>query len=64
MGPQILWFALGALVLLGAGIGLGYVIRQAVVGKRGASIEARLKTLVEDSKAEAKEWRHPGRTRS
>ena len=55
MGPQIVWFALGALVLLGAGIGLGYFIRQAVVSKRGESIESRLKKLVEDSKAEAKE---------
>jgi len=42
-------------VALGAGIGLGYYIRQVVAQKRKSSIEARLKKLIEDSKIEAKE---------
>lgn len=50
----IIFGAIG-LVLLSAGIGLGYYIRQLVAQKRKSSIEARLKKLIEDSKAEAKE---------
>jgi len=41
--------------LLGGGGVLGYFIRQVVAQKRKSSIEARLKKLLEDSKAEAKE---------
>ena len=37
------------------GIGLGYYIRQLVAQQRKSTIEARLKKLIEDSKAEAKE---------
>ena len=44
-----------AVLLLGGGIGLGYFIRQVVARQRKSSIEARLKKLVDDSKAEAKE---------
>lgn len=42
-------------MLLGIGIGLGYFIRQLVAQQRKSSLEARLKKLIEDSKAEAKE---------
>ncbi len=45
----------GGVVILGLGIGLGYFIRQLVAQQRKSSIEAKLKRLVEDSKAEAKE---------
>ena len=50
----IIFGAIG-IALLGAGIGLGYYIRQLVAQKRKSSIEARLKKLIEDSKVEAKE---------
>ncbi|MDO8560844.1 MAG: ribonuclease Y [bacterium] len=40
---------------LGAGIGIGYIIRQLIAQKRKNSIEARLKKLVEDAKREAQE---------
>ena len=43
------------IALLGAGVGLGYLMRQLVASSRRSSIEARLKKLIEDSKAEAKE---------
>lgn len=45
----------GAILLLVGGIGLGYFIRQVVARQRKSSIEARLKKLVDDSKAESKE---------
>jgi len=45
----------GTLVVLGAGIGLGYLIRQLIAQQRKSSIEAKLKKLIEDSRAEAKE---------
>lgn len=51
----------GALIIVGAatalllGAGIGYVIRQLVASQRASSIEARLKKLVEDARAEAKE---------
>lgn len=44
-----------SVALLGGGAVLGYFIRQVVAQKRKSSIEARLKKLLEDSKAEAKE---------
>ena len=37
------------------GIGAGYIIRQTIARQRKNSIEARLKKLIDDSKAEAKE---------
>jgi len=37
------------------GVGFGYYIRQIIVQQRKSSIEAKLKKLIEDSKAEAKE---------
>lgn len=40
---------------LAVGIGLGYLIRQLIMQQRKSSIEGKLKKLVEDSKAEAKE---------
>lgn len=40
---------------LGAGIALGYVIRQLIAQQRKSSIEAKLRKLIEDSKQEAKE---------
>jgi len=43
------------LIALGAGTGLGYLIRQLVAQKRKSSIEAKLKKLIEDSRIEAKE---------
>lgn len=42
-------------MLLGIGVGLGYFIRQLVAQQRKSSIEARIKKLIEDSKADAKE---------
>src|SRR3989344_1593658 len=45
----------GAILLLGIGVGLGYFIRQLVAQQRKSSIEAKLKKLIEDSRAEAKE---------
>src|SRR3989344_144047 len=45
----------GALLLLAMGVGLGYFIRQLVAQQRKSSLEAKLKKLVEDSRAEAKE---------
>ncbi|MDP3778857.1 MAG: ribonuclease Y [bacterium] len=44
-----------AVSALGAGIGLGYLIRQMVAQKRKSSIEAKLKKFIEDAKTEAKE---------
>src|SRR3989338_3413452 len=44
-----------SIVFLGAGIGIGYYTRQLIMQQRKSSIEARLKKLVEDSRAEAKE---------
>lgn len=41
--------------MLIAGIGAGYLLRQLVAQRRKSSIEAKLKKLVEDSKAESKE---------
>lgn len=46
---------IGGALLLGIGIGLGYLIRQLVASARKSTIEAKLKRLIEDSKAEAKE---------
>ncbi|MBI3442817.1 MAG: ribonuclease Y [Candidatus Sungbacteria bacterium] len=46
---------IGGIVLFGAGIGLGYLIRQLVAQQRKSSIEAKLRRLIEDSRAEAKE---------
>ena len=46
---------IGGVVLFGAGIGLGYLIRQMVARQRKSSIEAKLKKLIEDSRSEAKE---------
>ena len=43
---------LAALIL---GIGIGYFIRQFVASQRKSSIEARLKKLAEDTRAQAKE---------
>ncbi len=48
---MIVW----SIVFLGAGIGIGYYTRQLIMQQRKSSIEARLKKLVEDSRAEAKE---------
>ena len=45
----------GALIVLSAGIGLGYLIRQLIAQRRKSSIEAKLKKLIEDSRREAKE---------
>lgn len=55
MNTAYIIFGAISIALLGAGIGLGYYIRQLVAQKRKSSIEARLKKLIEDSKAEAKE---------
>ncbi|MEK7108540.1 MAG: ribonuclease Y [Patescibacteria group bacterium] len=52
MSPTLI----GGLVLaFGAGIGLGYLIRQQVASTRRSSIESKLKKLLEDSRQEAKE---------
>lgn len=40
---------------MGLGMGLGYMIRQLIMQQRKSSIEAKLKKLIEDSRAEAKE---------
>jgi len=48
-------FIIIGVIALGAGTGLGYLIRQMVAQKRKSSIEAKLKKFVEDAKAEAKE---------
>lgn len=48
-------FIIGSFILFGLGIGLGYVIRQFIASSRKSSIEAKLKKLIEDSRAEAKE---------
>ncbi len=40
---------------MGAGVGLGYLVRQLIAQQRKSSIEAKLKKLIEDSRAEAKE---------
>lgn len=48
-------FIVFAVLILGAGIVLGYFIRQAVASRRKSSIEAKLKKLIEESKIEAKE---------
>ena len=44
-----------ALATLAGGIGIGYFIRQFVASQRASSIEARLKKLAEQARAEAKE---------
>ena len=54
MDPLIVAIIAGVGVL-GLGIGLGYFIRQLIAQQRKSSIESRLKKLIEDSKAEAKE---------
>lgn len=41
--------------ILAVGVGLGYYVRQFIAQQRKSSIEAKLKKLIEDSKAEAKE---------
>lgn len=46
---------IGGAVLFVFGIGAGYFIRQFIAQQRKSSIEAKLKKLVEESKAEAKE---------
>lgn len=51
----LLLLAGGTAAILGAGIGLGYWIRQLVAQQRKSSIEAKLRKLVEDSKVQAKE---------
>lgn len=45
----------GGVLLLGVGVGLGYLTRQLIAQQRKSSIEAKLKKLIEDSRAEAKE---------
>ena len=45
----------GFLLLFAAGVGVGYFVRQQLMTRRRNSIEAKLKKLLEDSKAEAKE---------
>ncbi|MDP3785147.1 MAG: ribonuclease Y [bacterium] len=55
MDQNIIILLLGAVVLLSAGAVAGYFIRQAIARSRKNSIEAKLKKLVDDSRAEAKE---------
>lgn len=52
---SIIIYLVAGILLLGVGIGLGYLIRQLVASSRKSSIEAKLKKFVEDSKSEAKE---------
>ncbi|KKW21466.1 MAG: Ribonuclease Y [Parcubacteria group bacterium GW2011_GWB1_52_7] len=47
--------SIGALLLLGIGAGLGYVLRQLISRQRVNSIELRTQKLIEDAKVEAKE---------
>ncbi len=47
--------AAGAAAIFAVGIGAGFFIRQFVAANRASSIEARLKKLLEDARAEAKE---------
>ncbi len=46
---------LGGIAVFAVGLGIGYLIRQQLAVQRRGSIEAKLKKLVEDSKAEARE---------
>lgn len=50
-----IFLLIAAAAALAIGIGVGYLIRQMVAQKRRSSIEARIKTFLEDSKTEAKE---------
>lgn len=50
-----LTFVLTAIAAFAVGLGLGYLIRQFIAQQRKSSLEAKLKRLIEDAKAEAKE---------
>ena len=50
----LLYIGIGV-IALGVGTGIGYYIRQLVAQQRKSSIEGKLKKLIEDSRAEAKE---------
>src|SRR3989338_2464835 len=50
-----IFLLIAAAAALAIGIVVGYLIRQMVAQKRRSSIEARIKTFLEDSKTEAKE---------
>ena len=47
--------SIGALLLLGIGAGVGYVLRQLIARQRINSLELRTEKLTEDAKAQAKE---------
>ncbi len=55
MNTYYLLVGVGGVALFGVGIGLGYLVRQLVAQQRKSSIEAKLRKLIEDSRAQAKE---------